>query len=441
MSFVQFLRILAARKAIILATLLACFFAAAVTVSLLPPRYEAHNRVLIDLAKPDAFLSQLTPSAVNSYVSNQLKQITDVQTAGLVVDNLGWATDPNNQAAFDAAGRPGGDIRDWLAQRIVDNTTAKFIEQSSIVDIGYRGTDPATTQTIAQAIREAFLKLNRDQRVNTATRAAASYEEQAKRALAEVTRAENERTQYAKANGIVIQPGDIDLEQSKLGALSNATAAPTQAQMMPNQVNPQIAMLKQQIAQAQMTLGPNHPTYQALQRQLAAVQSSGSGRGSMVPGTSRAEIESAYQAQKARVLGQADKIDRLNQMQADVAVRRDQYQKLASKAQEMKSIALSGDTNLEPLGNTNLPDNPVWPNKPLVIIGSLALGLVLGVLLALLVELLARRVRSEDDLEFATGVPVLAVVGSESAENGLGARLLRLIDRDRSGRREALSEA
>ena len=45
-----------------------------------------------------------------------------VQTAGLVIDGLGWAADPNNQAAFDAAGRPGGDIRDWLAQRIVDGT-------------------------------------------------------------------------------------------------------------------------------------------------------------------------------------------------------------------------------------------------------------------------------------------------------------------------------
>ena len=37
---------LAARKAIILATLLACFLAATVTVQLLPPRYEARNRLL-----------------------------------------------------------------------------------------------------------------------------------------------------------------------------------------------------------------------------------------------------------------------------------------------------------------------------------------------------------------------------------------------------------
>ena len=440
MSLVQFLRILAARKAIIFATLLACFFAATVTVNLLPPRYEAHNRVLVDMTRQDTFAGPMSNSAINSYIANQLKLIKDVQTAGLVVDNLGWAVDPANQAAFEAAGRPGGDIRDWLAQRIVQNTDGRFAESSSIIDISYRGTDPAQTQAMAQAIREAFLKLNRDQRVSTATRSAASYEEQAKRASVELARAEEARTQFAKENGIVVQPGNMDLENSKLSALSSAAAAPTGPQVVPNQVNPQVAMVKQQIAQAQQTLGPNHPTLQALQRQLAALESS-SGRATVIQGTTRAEIEAAYQAQKAKVLAQAGKIDQLNQMEADIAVKRDQYQKLASKAEEMKALALAGNTNLEPLGNTNLPDDPVWPNKPLVMIGSLALGAGLGVLLALLVELLARRVRSEDDLEFASGAPVLAVVGQARPENSLAARLLRVIDRDGGSGSNALSEA
>jgi polysaccharide biosynthesis transport protein len=443
MSLVQFLRILLARKAIIIATLLACFIAATVTVQLLPPRYEARNRVLIDVTKQDSLSGAMTPSAMAAYISTQLKLIKDVQTAGVVVDTLGWATDPNNQAAFENAGRPGGDIREWLAQRIVANTEAQFVESSSIIEITYSSNDPAGTQAIAQAIREAFLKMNRDQRVNNAQRGAATYEEQAKRALADVARAEEERTQFAKANGIVLQAGNIDLESSKLSALSSASAAPSGPTVMPAApVNPQIAVVRQQLAAAQQSLGPNHPTLQGLQRQLASMQSEQArSTGSVIQGTSRADIEGAYQAQKARVLAQADKIDRLNQMQSDITVKRDQYQKLAAKAEELKSAALAGDTNLEPLGNTNLPDEAVWPNKPLVIAGSIALGGALGVLLALLVELLARRVRSEDDLEFATGAPVLAVVGQPRSENSLATRLLRIIDRDRAGHRRALAEA
>lgn len=442
MSLVQFLRILAARKAIILATLLACFFAAAITVNLLPKRYEAHNRVLIDMTRPDAFLGQASNQAMSSYVANQVKMITDVQTAGLVVDNLGWAADPSNQAAFDSAGRPGGDIRDWLAQRLVDNTQARFVESSSIIDIAYRGTDPASTQALAQAIREAFLKLNKDQRVSAAQRSAASYDEQAQRALAEVQKADQERTQFAKEHGIVFQSGNVDLESAKLSALSSATAMPNPPQLAAGNVAAaQIASVKQQLAQAQQTLGPNHPTYQALQRQLAALEQSGNDGGPVIRGTSKAEIESAYQAQKARVLGQASEIDRLNQMAADIQVKRDQYQKLAAQAEAMKAIALAGDTNLVPLGNTNLPDKAVWPNKPLVIAASIGLGLGLGVLLALLVELLARRVRSEDDLEYASGVPVLAVVGQARSEKSLTAWLVRVLDRNANRGKDAFSEA
>lgn len=443
MSLIQFLRILMARKAIILATLIACFIAAFITVNLLPERYEARNRVLIDMSKPGAFSGPLTNAVISSYVSTQLKLIRDVQTAGLVIDSLGWAVDPNYQAAFEAAGRPGGDIRDWLAQRIIDNTDAKFVEASSIVEITYRGNDPASTQGIAQAVREAWLKLNRDQRTTTAQRSAATYEEQARRALSEVQRAEQERTEFAQANGIVIAPGNIDLESSKLSALSSATVAPTPTQVTPGAVaNPQVALLQQQIASARQTLGPNHPTLQALERQLVALRSSGGGGGgTVVQGTTRADIESAYQAQKARVLAQADKMDRLNQMESDILVKRDQYQKLAARVEEMKAMALAGESPLEPLGNTNLPDQPVWPNKPLVIVGSIVLGGALGVLLALFVELLARRVRSEADLEFATGVPVLAIVGQRRPDNFILAKLRQILDRDGASKRQVMAEA
>ena len=74
--------------------------------SLLPQRYEAQSRVLIDVTKPDALMGQVSQNTMGAYIATQLKLIKDVQTAGLVVDSLGWAVDPANQAAFEAAGRP-----------------------------------------------------------------------------------------------------------------------------------------------------------------------------------------------------------------------------------------------------------------------------------------------------------------------------------------------
>jgi capsular polysaccharide biosynthesis protein len=57
----------------------------------------------------------------------------------------------------------------------------------------------------------------------------------------------------------------------------------------------------------------------------------------------------------------------------------------------------------------NIPDSPHWPNRPLVILGGAVAGLGLGFMLALLVELLNRPMRSPNQLN-AMGLPVLGVV-------------------------------
>lgn len=445
MSFVQFLRILAARKGIILATLLACFITATAAAFLLPPRYEAKNRVLIDTTKTDPFTVQLLQTnAMGNYIATQLKLVKDQQTMGEVVQKLGWEQDPNLQAAFDRAGRPGGDIRNWLAQQLIDATEAKFAETSSIIEISYRGSEPSSTQRVAETIRDAFLEQNLEQRRANAQRAFSSFSEQARRAMQQVVAAEEQRTQYARANGIVLQGGMPDFSNARLNALQGAASAPAAAvaAAAPSPARTALETIRQQIAQASQTLGPNHPTIQALNRQRAVLeQEAARGGGGMIGGTSRAEIESAYQAEKARVLAQADKVDRLNQMNQDIAVKREQYQKIAEKAEEMQAQAQARDTLLQAMGETNLPDSPVWPNKPLVIGGSVALGLVLGLMLALLVELLGRRVRSDEDLEYAAGAPVLAIVGSSRPEDSLSAKLVNLIDRKGAARRRALTEA
>lgn len=445
MSLVQFLRILAARKAIILATLLACFITATAAAFLLPPRYEATNRVLIDTTRTDPFTVQLLQTnAMGNYIATQLKLVKDMQTMGKVVEALGWEQDPGLTAAFESAGRPGGDIRAWLAQRLIDSTEAKFAETSSIIEISYQGSVPASTQRVAETIRDKFLEQNLEERRGSAKRAFASFSDQARQAMAEIVRAEEERTQYAKANGIVLQGGMPDFSNARLNALSGAASAPAAAvaAAAPSPARAQLESVRQQIAQASQTLGPNHPTIQALNRQRAVLeQQAAAGGGGMIGGTSRAEIESAYQAEKARVLAQADKVDRLNQMNQNIAVKREQYQKIAAKAGEMQAQAGSTDTLLQAMGETNLPDTPVWPNKPLVIGGSIAVGLVLGLMLALLVELLGRRVRSDEDLEYAAGAPVLAIVGSLRPDDSLSNKILNVIDRKGAARRRALTEA
>ena len=77
----------------------------------------------------------------------------------------------------------------------------------------------------------------------------------------------------------------------------------------------------------------------------------------------------------------------------------------------MQLEAATTNAGISDMGPTTGSTTPSFPNRTLIIGMAAASGLALGILLALLVELLNRRVRSTDDLEVAAGAPVLAVVG------------------------------
>nr|WP_280740963.1 GNVR domain-containing protein [Sphingomonas trueperi] len=187
----------------------------------------------------------------------------------------------------------------------------------------------------------------------------------------------------------------------------------------------QLAQIDQQIQQAATNLGPNHPAFQALQRQrevyarAAAQERAQAGGGA---GSAQSQLQSAANAQRARVLGNRQDVDQLNQLQRDVTLKQDQYMKAAQRVADLRLEASSNDTGMSTLSEASAPDSPYSPKVPMIIGGAAAFGLGLGLLIALLVELLGRRVRSPEDLETAVDAPVLGVVQSRAA---LAARLRR----------------
>src|SRR5471032_2982120 len=96
MSLVQFLRIVWARRWLIMAATVSCVIGAFIVTFILPARWDAHSRVLLNLLKPDPVTGEvITSGATNSYVSTQIELIKDYAVAGQVADQLGWLSDPN----------------------------------------------------------------------------------------------------------------------------------------------------------------------------------------------------------------------------------------------------------------------------------------------------------------------------------------------------------
>jgi polysaccharide biosynthesis transport protein len=432
MSLAQFLRLLFARRMIILVTFASCVLTALVTAFVLPPRYEARARVMLDVLKPDPVTGQvMTNNFMRAYTITQVEMIKGTGVAGRVVDQLGWANDPAMLARYERENKdPGADARLWLANQLADNVQANVLEGSNILEIVYNGPSPEVAKQMAGLIRQAYRDEALQEKRESSRASAEWYRQQADKAKKALEIAEADRTAFAKANNIVL-PADnsTDVESAQLQSLGQQSVAAAAAPAMAPQINPMQAQLEsvtQQLAQAASTLGPNHPTYQALLRQKQVYESLAAkqGRGG---GSNAGALEGAYARQRARVIAERDKVDQLQRMQNDVVLKRDQYIKAAQRAADLQLEASTTNAAITDMGPTTGSTTPSFPNRPLILGMAAATGLGLGILLALLVELLNRRVRSNDDLEVAAGAPVLAIVGAPR-QNPVAQRVVDILE-------------
>ena len=437
MGLVQFFRILWARRVMIALALLATMATAILVARLLPARYEAHSRVMLDIVKPDPVTGEVIGSQfMRAFVATQQELITDYRTAGIVVDELGWTEVPQLAQEYDASGAQaqGVDFRRWLAQRIIDFTQVQLIQGSNILEITYTSTNPETAARVADVIRAAYIQQTATARRGDARENADWFDRQVVEVREKLRAAELAKANFERENGVILAEDLSDPEVKRLQSL--ATAPPPAPVVTPGQTisTPPpataasagaLSQLDAQIASAAEQLGPNHPQLQQLQRQRAALQTQvnrelaasravGQTRTTAPTVSSGPSATALYREQQAKVLAQRGKVDEARRLAQDVAVLQEQYQTTATRAAELGQEAESRETGLTPLGNAVTPDSPEFPKWPLVIFGSLVLGLALGVLAALVTELLRRRVRGPEDMVLAK-VPVIGAMPRPAA--------------------------
>jgi uncharacterized protein involved in exopolysaccharide biosynthesis len=433
MNIVQFLRILWARRFLVIVALFAATFGAYVVAVLVQPRYEAVARVNIDILKQDPVSGSNTDVRnAGVYFDAQRQLLKDYSVTGPVVDKLGWLTDPNRIRAYE--GRSQSDTRDfrrWLAQQAADAISTK-ITNSTVLEITYSSPNPAEAKVGAESVRDAYMAAALAVKQQDAAKNATWYNEQSELARKAADEAEAKKAAYEKETGIVMQSNDMDMDSGRLAALAGQLAAPgASGSAAASTSRLQLAQIDAQIAQMSKNLGPNHPQMQALRAQRATTaqvvaQEDAEARRVSSGETGAETLNRVLQAAKSRVISQRDKVEKLRQLQAEVDLRRDQYKKTAARSAEFALQAALNDPGLTPMGLVLAPTTPAFPNKPLMVGGAAALGFGLGLGLALLLELLNRRVRGVEDLNISSEVRCIGVVRSPRPQASLIRRILGL---------------
>lgn len=456
MSLIQLLRILAARKWMILLPALACLLVATAISLMLPKRYPASARVILDISKPDPVTGESVGGRdARTHVRTQVELIKDMRVAGLVVDRLGLANDPQTIAAYEASGRSSvdGGVRAWLGQQIINNTSAGLVSGSNILEIQYQAPEPEQARQIVTALRDAYVESSLRYRVDSAATTGSWFSEQAQKAQQQLNEAERVLATYMGENDIVLV-GNVDSETAKLQALAGAVQAARSTQTtteatasarlandpVVDQLRMQLAAIQDELALTASKLGPNHPNYKAMEarkrtveQQISIAQQNSRQGVSAVTGAAQSSLgalEAQLAAQEALVLKRRPIINELMTLSRDVEMKRAIYERALARSEDLRMQADVSQTGLIVLGDPVASTTPSYPKIPFIVTVAALAGLALGVLAAIVTEFLARRVRGEEDLAFAAGAPVLVTVAA-ARPSPLRLKLRQLLGRRR----------
>ena len=414
------LRVLFGRWPIVLTCLVACLLGGIAVMIISPPRYSGSARVTLDYLRPDPTTGTVVPSKMlDAYLSSQIRLLRDDQVAIPAAEALGWLDSPDVQAAY--AARPPGDRREfasWVASQVISGTYAHMVEDSNIMEIVYNAESKELAVAVAEALRAAYIQSSIDAKRSGASASADTTLAQVEKTKGQIIALETELHAIERENNILVGRNGRDEESARLRLMAKNPAKPVLARVhdADSVAALQLRNLDAAIALRGPALGPANPALIAMQQQRALLatqvqgeQNTEASRAAALNG-SNALSTGLLEQQKSKVLALREPIMRLRLLQDQLGSKYAELEDLTTSVVQLREESAKTAGSIAPVGAAKPSDKPVFPNPWLILPASMGLGLTLGMLVAIFVELMGRRVRSVRDLETAAGVPVLAVV-------------------------------
>jgi len=459
MHFYQFLLLLRARRKLILATLLATILLALGWSLVQGKTYTATTSVLLNYKGVDPLTGLTMPGQLlPGYMATQIDIISSKNVALRVVDRLRMATNPAVIAQFQDATDGRGTVRDWLADLLLRKLDIKPSRESSVVEISFKGADPGFAAAVANAFAEEYQNVSVRLKTEPMKKASSYFNEQTRQLRDNVETAQARLSKYQQDKGIVsLDNNRVDIELSRLSDLSSQlVAAQTlaleatsrermagggNAQSPDVANNPLIQNLRVSLSAAEAKLaesgaryGRNHPAYQAASAEVAkmradlgaalATVSRSVGGNAQVLRQREEDLRTALAAQKAKVLELNRTRDELGVLLKDLDSAQRAFDAAAGRFSQTRIEAQSEQSDIAVLNPAVAPAEPSGPRILLNTLVAVLLGTVLGVGMALLLELLNRPVRSTGDVQELLGIPVLGTVTWQPARPRGGLRAL-----------------
>lgn len=457
MTFDQFLNIVKARWLLAISIFLTIVLVTVVATLVWPKSYKASASIMVE-TRPDpvSAVGSMLGMTSTSLIATQLDIITSPRVSIGVVKMMGltnseemrskWMADTNGQGNFEA----------WVADLIGKNLTVRPSRESNVIDIEYESPQPAFAAALANAYARAYIESSTQLRVTPARQYSEFFEERAKMARDKLERVQNTLAEAQKAKNIIATDERLDIENQRLLELSQQVLAlkalqaessgrSAQAYARPDQVsevlnNPVVSTLKSQLAvqEAQLNqllerLGSKHPQVIELTASIETLRGRINNETNKVARSvgSNADVNSsrvkqaiaAYDEQRAKVLRMKEERSELAVLERELESAQRIYDAIQLRLSQTNLESNNSQAGVSLLNPATEPAKHSSPSMTLNLGLATVMGMLLGLIAVLGMELLDRRVRSSFDIVDTIELPVLGILPGASTRK-TGFRLL-----------------
>ena len=455
MNFSQLMEVLIGRWKVVAATLLIVTGIAAGASLLLPKKYTATAAVLVDGRGVSALgtsTGEASQTGNQQVMATQTDLVGSERVARRVVALLDLQHDKAMHEHWLDVAHGEGDEQSFIAQQLLKKLEIRPNRDSNVLNIVFTGASPKFASSVANAFARASIDTNLDLKVEPARQFTGWFDERTKTLRKDLEAAQQKLTAYQREKGVLVGGvGQIDIENAKLAQLaaqlveiqaarsesaSRQTQARSNARTSPDVMNNGvIATLRGSITAAETHLkqlgtlyGDQHPQLITAREQLASLKSEldremqsvarSVATTNTVNEQREAEARAALAAQKARVLALMNGSNDVAVLQRDVESAQRALEAAATRQSQTSLESQVQQTNMYVLSAATESALPSQPKVLLNIVAAAALGLLLGIALALWRESRSPLIRSADDLALVLQLPVLVTLPRAALRSG-----------------------
>lgn len=421
---------------------------AGIIASVMDPEYESTATILIESQQ---IPTSLVASPVTAYADERIAKIRQqilsrTNLLELIERNKLYPKERSQAQLSEVIALMKNAIRVDLVSADSGSSAARSGKATIAFNLAFNYTDPGTTQSVTDQLTAMFIDADMRRRTEQASGTASFLTRRADELRERLVVMESEmstvRRRYNGALPDQIISGSssgatmrgelarIDLELQSVMA-SNAALAAQMGQ--PEEVAPtELSRAEENLARLTAVYSDSHPDVRSAREVVSALRRNSSttparSNRSMLAaelqagriraaslGQRRAQVEAAVVNADRLVAASPQAAYELNKLQRDYDGLKEQYESIRNRQLEAQVAAnLESEekgerfTLVEP---PSLPEEPVRPNRPFIVLIGLMLGIGLGMAAILANELFVRPVHSPAAMVALTGVPTLSVL-------------------------------